>query len=281
MNEANTYICYWRKSKKTYLLNLRDTDISITGSDFNIAKQDICEKIIAWNGDGEAILEMIKVDGKGKVLDEGKYISISYNESVALNNFKEVYNNYCSKCKFAVGKRNDTNLSISRIPESSVVGIDRMLPYVLIYSHDFINTLNRNDYNLFDIRDVYCNEIKTNYYELIPKTFIKEVGYKYGTYEYRFNLNSKCTECNRIMLSTYSNKLKDDIECYSSSEISTDMFFVENALSVTLAMKKNRWLEIVQNMNLKGLISDEILLIDNEEIINPKLHEPKKYDFIM
>ena len=284
MSEGNIYFCNWVKESNEFVLSLHaNPSISARGEDIAALKVELCDQIILWNGDGEAVLELfppIEINGTGKNI----YVEICYNNNEILENRKDDFyeNGYCNKCKHGIGKRTVTSLSLKRVPKEPIIGIKSELPRIEIYSKKFISLFNQNELDLMSFIPVLLNGEETEYVEVVPKKTIKHVGHKGAKYPTKFSQSWRCTECKREVFKSSVEGYEFGTIFISPESLLGDLpsiIFIDTGRNCSMAIRNDRWMQIAKNKDAKKICTSPVVVLKSEYVEIPKLREPGKFNW--
>jgi len=206
------YLCTKKETKKGFELQLvEQPGIKISGEDLEWCKVEICMQIMQWNGDGEAVLEIIPELKKRHKTGIEMYRSLGYNEDVKLLNTNDLFTGgICPKCKYGIGERTDELLNMAEKPSTryGIVSVrartrreeedfPRIFPVIKLYRKKVIELLTQEEKNLFEQREVLYKGKESDFLELIPKDVIAQCGHKGAEYPKIYHQTWKCNKCMR------------------------------------------------------------------------------------
>jgi len=286
MIEGNVYLCNKKKTLGIYALELQDNKkIKSKGISLEACKVDICMQIIEWNGDGEAILEFIPSIAKKTATGVHIYTILnSNNDALDVTDTKELYEDgICDKCQFPLGKRNDKYIVVDRKPKGGIVHFYRSLPWREIYSDSFISLLSKKEQELFKTRDVQVNDKPCGYKEIFPKKIVHHVGHKNAIYDWGYQNSWKCDVCKKEIFSVLEIADKNNDFVFISSKcfsIDDTVLFIEHGGSVALAVRNDRWIELLKHKKaIKGIVTIPVVILEDKYVEYPKLEEPEKFEW--
>ena len=294
--EGNIYLCKKKKILGIYTLELFDNkNIKTKGINLEACKEDICMKIIEWNGDGEAMLSFIPDENKRVDTGVVIYSSLDYNDSAAIVNTNDLYTEgVCPKCKYALGERTKEEMILDFKPKQTVVGIGRrgrrseddfprLFPKIQIYKKSFIDLLSTEEKKLFDTQKVIYEGEESNYVEVIPKKIIKSCSHKGADYKkHPFLRNWRCTECGREELHVwtkeygYENRLVD-LEMIKDLP---SLFFLDTGLHISIVIRNDRLKDLYAKDKRLKLLTSSIIALDKECVECPNyFEEPEIFEW--
>jgi hypothetical protein len=286
MEEGNVYLCNKKKTLGIYTLELQENKkIKSKGISLEACKVDICMQIMDWNGDGEAILEFIPSVAKKTATGVHVYTILnSNNDSLDATDTKELYEDgICDKCQFPLGKRNDKYIEVDRKPKGGIVHFYRSLPWREIYSDSFIALLTKEEQELFKTRDVLVNDKPCGYKEIFPQKIVNHVGHKNAIYNRVYQDSWRCNLCKREIFDIWKiNNKKNNFVFISSKSFSIDdtVLFIEHGGSVALAVRNDRWIELLKHKKeIRGISTSPIVVLEEKYVEYPELEEPEKFEW--
>lgn len=287
--EGNVYLCEVEREDQEYILKLKDnSSITARGLDIKLLKLEICEQIISWNGDGEAILEIIPgsesaPDCRGRAL----YSEVVFNTKVTLLNKEELFESgYCKKCGYGMGGRTKKSLDVGSKPKGLVCGVDSSRPGIKIYSNKFIEILSDRAKITFNTWPVLCNGQSTNYFELRPDFLLHPVSIKGGEYVTTFHRSWHCTECLREVVTFTHDEYEYGtlfISDLSILEHEHKIIFIDTTKTISLAIRNDVRAELSQIKEAKSLSTCSVVVVSSEYVdtSSPVLPKPEKFDWVL
>ncbi len=192
MREGKFYLVDWiyDEVKGVHQLSLQNKDdIIITSDSLEYAKDELRTRICLWNGDGEALIEL---------LPQGKYGAsfsmIKPSDDYWLENYtKELFEGgICSGCKFPIGKRTDICLSSSSKPKEGACYFSNCIPLIHFYSESLLKQIQELSERKFEVKPVLHKGYECGYFEILDEPISK---YKLPV-EYDLNTDLRTTfEC--------------------------------------------------------------------------------------
>lgn len=275
MEEGNVYLCNHKERDGEYLLELQaHTSIVSQGDSLQDCMDDICDQIIQWNGDGEAILEVVSIDEvKG---GHGSYKVIKYGDSTSsTNSIADLYTGgACKKCSHPVGERNDISLELTEKPKKAVIGVWCPLPLISIFSDKFIDALPSEVLDRVRVLSVKYKGKDSGYKELVVPFSAKMTGVVGASYPSALQQNWLCSECGRSTFSVAARDYGLGVTFVNSEELPS---FLPQFMAVDAGSRPDYvihgelWKKLLGNRNLKGLCSDPMVILSPDKVEMPEL----------
>lgn len=287
MAEGGIYLCKWDERNGEYKLWLRaNPDLQVSGRDLNECMEDICLQIIGWNGDGEAVLELFPPQGKKSVPGGAILLAgIGYNDSARVLDYGALFEGgACPVCKFGVGTRSDAVLRFESRPKGMVCATDGCYPILLIFNKKFVDMLSNEERANFEIRPVFFNDNQTDYFELIANKTIRTVGYKGANYPTSFQQSFRCSKCGREKYDVEAEGFKNGTSFIDANDIDTEsstMVVIDDSWRQFPAFRLSRWEQLLERRDRRGLLSDELVVLDSDYVEHPALEVCNEFDWVM
>jgi len=275
MSEGQVYDCKFTEKEGVYKIELFDNpSIKSEDDDLEQCKLDIYSQIMAWNGDGEAVLELLPPLGKKRKDSIQLYSHVSSNDWIYIVKEKreQVYKDVCSVCQHdKKANRTDALLELEEKPKAPVVYAEGVYPVIEIVKESFLNLLSKEEQRLFTKRPVLYKGKECGYYELFPQKTVKTVGYRDAEYIFGF----ECSKCNHKRFMLRVNGYNDGTDFVSKLDFSDNypsMFFLYCGFMRNLTFRNDRWKELKQHKKeTRGVSSESVFLLNAEYVVDPLL----------
>lgn len=172
--EGKVYFVNYTFRENLYKLTLNaNKNISSENIDLEQAKLDICEQICKWNGDGEAILELINAnDG---LSSKEKWFVLEPVDSWWLENSEDNLfdKGICSSCKYTHGERTSINLQVKHKLKYGVGYFSNIRPWIYFYSKELVNQLEELSKSKIESRKIFRGQEELDYVEIVQRTTVR------------------------------------------------------------------------------------------------------------
>jgi len=274
MSEGQVYDCKFTEKDGVYSIELLDNpSIKSKDDDLEECKLDIYSQIMAWNGDGEAILELLPSIGKKRKDSIQMYSNISADDWIYIvkENRKSVYKDVCHVCQHdKKGNRTDALLELEHKPKTLIARTRGVNPDIEIVKESFLTLLSEEEQSLFTKRPVLYKGKECGYYELFPKEIVNTVGYKDAEYFSGF----ECQHCHHQRFSIRVNGYDDCPDFVSKLDFTNNypsMFFIYDGCMKSLTFRNDRWKELKQHKKeTKRVSSEPVFVLDSQYVEKPK-----------
>lgn len=281
MSEGKVYDCKLIEKDCVYCIELLDNpSIRSEDTDLEECKLDIYSQIMDWNGDGEAVLELLPPLSKKRKDSIQLYSNVSSNDWIYIVKEirEQVYKDVCPVCQHdKKANRTDAFLELERKPKAPIAYAEGVYPVIEIVKESFLNLLSKEEQNLFIKRPVLFKGKECGYYELLPKKTVNLVGYKNAEYPFGF----ECSKCNHKRFVVRVNGYDDGTYFVSKLDFANNypsMFFVYGGFMKSLTFRNDRWKILKQHKKeTRGVSSEPVFLLESEYIADPVL--PKQDSF--
>jgi len=287
VSEGNVYLCAWRRRGDEYeIFLLENPSLREQGSDLDELRISLCERIVLWNGDGEALLEMAPPITEDLAEGCRLYSELSYNNKVKIFNSGSLYaGGYCQKCRFAIGPRSESEIEIDKKPKSPVVGVGGILPVLEIYSAAFVDLLAQHAEHDIQFRDVLCKGKKSGYVEAISGCEVGHVGMVGAEYPESFSRSWRCTECGHVEFSVYVENMGGLSRFVSEESFHhgyPPAFLLNSGRFLSIAVRADVWAKMQTDKRARGVASESVIVLQKEFVEMPmSLPEPDEFDWIL
>jgi len=285
MLEGQVYDCRYEEKDGEFFLELvNNPSIKSDGDDLEECKMDMYSQIIKWNGDGEAVLELLPPLSKKTKMGMQLYVSASYNDWTCIKdkNF-QVYKETCPVCKYSMNaERNEALLEITRKPKASFAGVHGIRPKIFIYSDCFVSLLTKEEQLTFEKRPVIYQGKECGYWELLPKHTVMIVGPKGASY--MMSGNWKCIKCGRNNFIPEIKGYRSDSHFIKKSDMDSlpSVFFIDDCYSKILTIRNDRWSELKQyKKETRGAVSSPVILLEPQYVFeNPPMKKKDTFGWV-
>lgn len=285
MTEGGVYLALLVESGSQYRLELvSNREVSATADSLEGCIDELGFRIAAWNGDGEAVFEILDESESQQSGRVDLLVATSYNEHVEVTDQQNLFSEgYCPKCRFGRGVRTDTQIDLERAPLQPFCGVRRVYPNLRVYSKEFIGALREEECAQFEKIPVTVKQEPSNYIELVPRTVIPYVGVKGGQYPVSFLQGWLCTDCGRTMFKVITDDYPQGATFLHSRELPDRLdlpFAVNVGMSTGIVFARDRWTELITSSSANGLLSAPVVVIPEDRIEMPSLPTPDEFDWI-
>lgn len=270
--EGQVYLCSWKKEKNGYSIWLKDkSDVRVSSSTFQKARDLMFEKLLWVYDDGEAVLNFDKAEPKSAFpieYSQPEIYSIAGNVGVSCDRYiPNLYSEgYCKHCKREMGERTEQPFSVNKLPSTSNGAVPN--DYNSIYSEDFLSLFSSDELKNIAFREVVSREkSKRKFFELIGPAITEEVAAK------RFPgiEVTLCPECGKIgYYHLHNGKLYFFISRSMLPQKIPNLFVMGSYQSLRLCITGKRWREIQTKKGAKGIVADRIGVIANDDDVVPR-----------
>jgi len=283
MSEGQVYDCKFTEKDGMYKIELLDNpSIKSEDDDLEECKLDIYSQIMAWNGDGEAVLDLLPLVGRKRKDSLQLYSNASSNDWIYIvkENREKVYKDVCPVCQHdKKANRTDTLLELECKPKAPVAYAEGVYPVIEIVKESFLNLLSEEEQSLFTKRPVLYNGKECGYYELFPKNIVKLVGYKDAEYSFGF----ECSKCNHKRFSGRVKGYEDGTYFVSKLDFSDNypsMFFLYGGFMKSLTFRNDRYKELKEHKKeTRGLLREDVFLLNSEYVVDPILPIQESFEW--
>jgi len=283
MSEGQVYDCKFTEKDGVYKIELLDNpSIKSEDDDLEECKLDIYSQIMAWNGDGEASLDLLPLAGRKREDSLQLYSNVSSNDWIKIVKEKreDIYKNVCSVCQHdKTASRTDVLLELETKPKAAVAYAEGVYPIIEIVKDDFLNLLSKEEQNLFTKRPVLYNGKECGYYELFPKKTVAVVGYKGAEYIFGF----ECSKCSHKRFMVRVKGYVDGVEFVSKLDFANNypsMFFLYGGFVQSLTFRNDRYKELKQHKKeTRGLLGEAVFLLNAEYVVEPVLEKQDYFEW--
>lgn len=285
MAEGNVYLCSWKKTSEGIDAQLlADESVRVMTKSFSELKELLQEQIIEWNGDGEAVVELIPPSPSSTKKGINLYTDIGYNNRANVLNSDSLYGNgYCSKCQFSLGQRNNNPLEIEGVLKGACVGVVGSYPIIQIYTWDFIKLLIDRTETSIEVLPVLKNGKETGYVEIKSVTAVKNVGCNGAEYPSVFQQSWQCDVCNRSKFIAQLNGASEGEYYLSSNSFhgqAPNITFVDSGMLTSIVLRNDLWSKIAKDKASKGIVTSPVVVLDDKFVEVPQLPTPKEFDWV-
>lgn len=271
MREGGTYIVQCERKGRRYDVWLSgQPDVRASGSALEEALDDLYFCVMEWNGDGEAVFEMMSGPWEGRTSGVG-YSVLGWNEGELVENqVKDLFQEgACPRCRHGLGGRSSEVLELTHRPMSDVFRAqghwpDEVYPCVLIVSERFVDLLEDSERSLLGLRPVDVPAgVRKRFFEIAGDPVASMVGFKGAEYALSLGQSWRCSACGSANFSFKEAGRRYVSRSAFGAQLPEVFMFNELAsVGSVPAFSRSRWQRLLKSAKgVKGVCSSRVEII--------------------